>query len=269
MELKYAFMSFSCPDLTFPQILNLARNLGYAGLEPRASSNHKHGVELDADAGAREEIKGMAAESGIDICCLATSCCYADTSTAEENVRDTIEFIDLAADIGSPCLRVFGGQIGGGLNREEAIDLVSNSLRSCADLAEKRGVRICVETHDDWCDPNHLAEVMKRVGHPNICVNWDIMHPVRAADYSMDEAYEAIAPWIGHVHFHDGAKANDKLELRPIGEGIIDHKRAAQILKESNYSGYLSGEWIGWEPYEVHLPRELAKMKEIERQLHT
>ena len=67
----------------------------------------------------------------------------------------------------------------------------------------------------------------------------------------------------------DGGQADGKLELRPIGEGIIDHKRAAQILKEANYSGYLSGEWIGWEPYEVHLPRELAKMKEIERQLHT
>ena len=100
MNLKYAFMSFSCPDLTFPQILNLARNLGYAGVEPRASSNHKHGVELEANAGTRDEIRGMATESGIDICCLATSCRYADPSTADRNVKDTLEFIDLAADIG-------------------------------------------------------------------------------------------------------------------------------------------------------------------------
>lgn len=269
MELKYAFMSFSCPDLTFPQILELAENLGYTGVEPRSSSNHKHGVELEANAGAREELKGMAAESGIDICCLATSCRYADPSTTAQNVKDTLEFIDLAADIGSPCLRVFGGKIGGGLNREEAIDLVSNSLRSCADQAEKQRVKICVETHDDWCAPKHLAEVMKRVAHPNICVNWDIMHPVRTAGYTMDEAYDAIAPWVGHVHLHDGAKVDGKMELRPIGEGIIDHKRAAQILKEANYEGFLSGEWIGWEPCEVHLPRELSTMKEIERQLHS
>jgi hypothetical protein len=26
----------------------------------------------------------------------------------------------------------------------------------------------------------------------------------------------------------------------------------------------LSGEWINWEPYEVHLPRELAAMHELE-----
>ena len=31
--------------------------------------------------------------------------------------------------------------------------------------------------------------------------------------------------------------------------------------------GYLSGEWIGWEPYAVHLPRELAAMRAYEREL--
>ena len=35
----------------------------------------------------------------------------------------------------------------------------------------------------------------------------------------------------------------------------------------SDYQGYLSGEWIGWEPYDVHLPRELATMKGYEREL--
>ncbi len=93
------------------------------------------------------------------------------------------------------------------------------------------------------------------------------MHPVRVAGYSMDEAYEAIAPWIRHVHFHDGAQIDDKLRMLPIGDGIIDHRRAAEILKKANYNGYLSGEWIGWESHEVHLPRELAKMKEYERQI--
>ena len=28
-----------------------------------------------------------------------------------------------------------------------------------------------------------------------------------------------------------------------------------------------SGEWIGWEPYEVHLPRELAMLKKYESEL--
>ncbi len=267
MDLKYAFMSFSCPELTFQQILKLARDLGYAGVEPRLSSNHRHGVEIDTNAAEREEIKRQAAESGIAICCVATSCRYADLSTADAAVRDTLASIDLTADIGSPRLRVFGGKLEEGLGREAAIELVAKSLRSCAGRAEERDVVLCVETHDDWCDPKHVAEVMKRVDHPHIAVNWDIMHPVRVARCTMDEAYEAMAPWIRHVHFHDGVQVDQKHELRPIGEGIVNHRRAIEILKNADYDGYLSGEWIGWEPHEIHLPRELAKMKEYESEI--
>jgi len=37
-------------------------------------------------------------------------------------------------------------------------------------------------------------------------------------------------------------------------------------LRTIPYEGYLSGEWINWsDPYEAHLPRELATMKSYER----
>jgi hypothetical protein len=37
-----------------------------------------------------------------------------------------------------------------------------------------------------------------------------------------------------------------------------------ELLQAMPYTGYLSGEWINWEPYEMHLPRELAAMKAYE-----
>ena len=269
MNLKYSFMSFSCPKLTFRQMLELARELGYEGIEPRVASGHRHGVELEADKGNRKEIRELASDAGIAICCLAVSCRYADPSSVEQNVRDTLEYIDLAADIGAPRLRVFGGKIGGVLSRPEAIEQVADSLRSCAPRAAQREVTICVESHDDWSDVKHLAAVMRRVDHPRIAVNWDVMHPLRTCGYSIDEAYQTVAPWIRHVHFHDAAKVLRGLAYRPIGEGIIDHPRIAAILREVGYHGFLSGEWIGWEPYRVHLPRELATMREIERQIQS
>jgi sugar phosphate isomerase/epimerase len=47
----------------------------------------------------------------------------------------------------------------------------------------------------------------------------------------------------------------------PVGEGDIDHKTAVELLERMGYDGYMSGEWINWQPYEEHLPRELATMK--------
>jgi sugar phosphate isomerase/epimerase len=144
--------------------------------------------------------------------------------------------------------------------------LLVGALSQVADQAQTSGVTVCIETHDDWSHPAHLADVLSRVNHPAIRINWDIMHPIRQGRITMDEAFTLVQPWIGHVHFHDGSAGLDKLELLPVGKGDIDHRRAVQLLTGMSYTGYLSGEWISWEPYEVHLPRELATMKMFEQQ---
>ena len=82
----------------------------------------------------------------------------------------------------------------------------------------------------------------------------------------MDAAFEALKPWIRHLHIHDGP-VSEPFQLLPIGEGAIDHRRALELLYTLPYDGYISGEWINWEPYETHLPRELATMKRYEREL--
>ncbi len=261
--MKYSFMTFSCPQLSLDDALSLAKRIGYDGVEPRVASGHKHGIETDIDAAKRREIRSKFAESGIAACCVATSCRYADPNTAQQMIDETLRCTDLAGDIGAPTIRVFGGQMGVGLSREEAIDLVAKSLGSVADHAASREVIICMETHDAWCDPKNVAEVMKRVNHPAICVNWDIMHPVRTGYATIDGSFETLKPWIKHLHIHDASKETGKLV--PIGEGFIDHKRAVELLLAMPYDGYLSGEWINWEdPYETHLPRELATLKSYE-----
>ena len=64
---------------------------------------------------------------------------------------------------------------------------------------------------------------------------------------------------------HDGVGSNVK--FGPIGTGDIDHKRAVELLLSAGFEGYLSGEWINWEPSDIHLPRELHTMKGSEQEL--
>ena len=131
-------------------MLALAKRYGYDGIEPRVQAGHGHGLDLDVDAATRREAAQKAQESGVDLCCIATSCRYSDPDTVQQNVEDTQRAIDLAADVGSTRIRVFGGKIGGGLSREAAIDQVAASLSAVADHAQARGVTVCMETHDDW-----------------------------------------------------------------------------------------------------------------------
>ena len=265
--MNYAFMSFSCPDLSIEAMLSLADRLGYAAIEPRSVSGHAHGVEPDTDAEQRDMIRQSVSASHVKICAIATSCRYADPATVSENVAETHRFIDLAGDIDVPLLRVFGGKLGEYVDREGAVTAVAESMQEVSGHAAERGVTLCLETHDDWCDPSDVVAVMSRVNHPNIAVNWDILHPVRTAGYTTDAAYDLLKPWIRHVHFHDSRNDEGNLIMVPVGHGMCDHRRAVELLLEHGYDGYLSGEWINWEPYEVHLPRELATMRGYESEL--
>lgn len=265
--MKDSFMSFSCPELSLEEMLFLAKKIGYDAIEPRISAGHKHGIELDTTHSERKEIKQKVIDSGIPICCIATSCCLDNPLTTKQQIDETLRCIDLAADVGVNRIRVFGGNISDGISRKQATDTMIESLKHVANHANQQNVIICVETHDSWCNPNHLAEVIKQVNHSAIAVNWDIMHPVLTGGSTMDQAFQILKPWIKHVHFHDGLKnvISVAVGLAPIGDGIIDHRRAIELLKSISYDGYLSGEWINWEPYEIHLPRELATMKRYEK----
>jgi sugar phosphate isomerase/epimerase len=263
--LKYAFMTFSCPKLPLADVLELATQLGYDGIEPRITAGHAHGIEPELDPAARKAVRDQAARAGIALCCIATSARYADPATAEQNVADTRRFIDLASDLACPRLRVFGGGLGANLSRADAIELVATSLRSLAEHAARRDVTLCLETHDDWCDPRHVASIMKRVDHPAIAVNWDVMHPVRQNLATIDESFDILRPWIRHLHVHDGKPGDKGFIDAPMGAGQIDHRRVIQRLLEINYDGYISGEWIRWgQTAEEHLPRELKALRQYE-----
>ena len=105
---------------------------------------------------------------------------------------------------------------------------------------------------------------MRRVDSPAVAVNWDYQHTTRIAGTTVDQAFAILQPWIKHVHFHDGVNRADKLIFLPVGAGDYDNRRVIELLLGAGYAGYLSGEWIDWEPYDVHLPRELAAMKGLE-----
>ncbi len=262
--MKYAFMTFSCPTYDLDRTLALARQFGYQGIEPRIGSGHQHGIEVSASAEIRRVIRKKAEDAGIEICCLATSCKYADPTVYSQMVEQARMAIDLAADVGSTRIRVFGGPIPQEFTRLQAVDLLVGALSALAGYASPRNVCVCLETHDDWSDPAWVAQVMQRVDHPAVGVNWDLLHPVRRVRCSIDQAFTTLKPWIHHVHFHDGVASESNLEFRSIGRGDIDHRRAVHLLRSIRYEGFLSGEWINWESAEIHLPRELEALLQYE-----
>jgi len=266
--MKYAFMSFSCHDASLADMLSLAQEFGYDGIEPRTGGIHTHGVELDTGADDRKKMLDAARAHGVAFGCIAVGSRFADPAVTEASLAEAEQGIKLARDLESGIVRVFGGKLAEGGDRGDAIKRVAESLRSLAPLASDCGVTVCFETHDDWCDPTHVATVMEAVNHPSIGVNWDVMHPVRNHLASMEESFRILRPWIRHVHIHDGMHDPDNLDFRAFGEGEYDLDTVFRSLLADGFDGYLSGEWINWEPAREHLPREIKRMRAFEAGLN-
>jgi len=257
-------MTFSCPTATWEEVLELARQHGYEGVEPRIESGHAHGAEIGATAEKRREMRKRAEDAGVAIACVATGWKLADPSG---NIEPAKKSIDLAADLGSKRIRVFGGDF----PKSQATDSLVNSLKTLGPHAKDHGVTVCLETHDAWCNPREVEEVMRRVDHQNVKVNWDITHTLRRGRMKTSEAYAVLRPWIAHTHVHDALLAGEKFTIRPMGSGDFDHREVIRLLKRDGYNGFISGEWMkecmDESHFASHLQSEIRTLRGYEKEL--
>ena len=261
-----SFMTFTCPDYELDRVLATAVRYGYEGIEPRAQEGHKHGIDVATTKKERARIKAQFADTGVKMSCLATSCRYAlaDGRDRQQMIEVTRQHIELAGDCGAPAVRVFGGPTPEGMDFADAKKYVSESLAAVADCAKDHGVYVCLETHDAYSRAADAAPVVAQVNHPNICINWDMMHCVRQGE-TVEEAFGHVRDYVKHTHIHDGIWPEDdpnQIELVLMGEGMIAHDEAIGLLASIDYQGALSGEWISFLPPEEILPRDAASLRE-------
>ena len=265
--MKISFMTFVAPEWSLEEHLTAAIRYGYDAIEPRREADHNHGVELDTNKKERQAIKEQFTSCGVELTTIATSRRYALATDHElqETMDLTKRYCDLAADLGAQNIRVFGGMTPEGMQFEDAKKTVAEALHECGEHAARRGVYLCLETHDAYCNTADVLEVVRNADSPGVAINWDIMHPYRFGE-SMETAFNNVKDYVRHCHIHDGIRPEEdgpagwKLSL--MGEGDIPHDEAIKLLATIDYQGSLSGEWIrSFDPAEI-LPHDAQVLRE-------
>jgi len=83
------------------------------------------------------------------------------------------KWIDHAALLGAPHIRVFAGREAKGVDRKQADQWAIDCLRECCDYAGKRGIFLGIENHDSIGSAKTLIEFVEAVDHPWFAVNLD------------------------------------------------------------------------------------------------
>jgi len=229
--MKLSIMTYQiAKDWDLETYLDVAATTGCAGVEFRVELGYKHGVELERTPEERQAIKETCAQAGIDVACIATGCRFhfPEPEKRAQQVALAKQYVQLAADLGSSRIRVFGNDLPADVEKRRVVGFVGNSLREIAEFAAPLGVDVLLEMHGDFNDWRTAQVAAKWANHAGVGIiyNCDMRDLV---DGSVKECFEGVHHLIRHVHFHS------LLADYP-------YKELLQLLKDDGYDGFLSAE---------------------------
>lgn len=190
----------------------------------------------------------------------------ADKAVRAEGVRVAKAWIEVAARLGAPVVRVFAGPqaplkdwqtASGKAKREAAEKWMADDLRACAEHGATFGVIVAVQNHGDFLStgPEHVS-LLERVNHP-----W--CGPlVDTGKYLTDDPYADIAMMAPHaVNWQIKETLGSSLKSPP-----TDFRKLARIIRDGGYRGFLPIETLAmgrqdYNPF-VEVDRVLAAMRE-------
>ena len=249
-RLPLAFSTLACPDWEWKKILEFAEANHFAAIELR-------GLMGSLDLPSRPEFatdrlsqtKQELASRGLKIACVSSSSAMHESApdAREKSLADARRFIDLAAGLNAPYVRVFGNEIKG--PKEEVIARVAAGMRTLADYAGPRGVTVIIESHGDFTDSPTLKDVLTRADSPHAALLWDAHHTFASSHEEPEHTVRELGKWIRHTHLKDSVVDGKDRKYVLTGKGDVPIERQVQALRKINYEGYYCFEWEKvWHP---------------------
>ena len=269
--MRLAFTTLGCPEWSLQQIVQNAAHMGFEGVDFR-------GLQEDIDVSGRpefttrlDETRRMFSDAGLVVSGLSISARYAvlDPAERDKHFDETRRHLELAAELGVPQLRVYGGRVPEGHTVDTIMPTLVRNLRLMADEAEGFGVTLALETHDAWTNSAIFARLMAEADHPRVGVLWDLHHPYRLNGEPPETTYANLAPYTVNTHVKDSIATDTTrgYRLTLLGEGDVPVRQMLEMLVEGGYTGYATLEWEKrWHPElpepEVAFPQYVRQMRE-------
>lgn len=265
---SYSFWGFRRDDLRdIPSCLDHAARMGFDGLEILQRQL------TSTDNAELQKIKRHAFLLGLDLMGYSTHQGFLspDAAEREKEIQHTVDCIEQAYALGIPTMRVNSGRWGtskdfdalmanrgvekelDGYTEEDAFEWVIDAYRKILPTAEKCGVILGLENH--WglgVTPEGVLRVVNAINSPWLRVTLDTGN-------FLEDPYDRLAQL---------AKDTVLLQAKTYyGGGTwytldLDYTRIAKIMKDANYTGYVSLEFEGKEDPLTAVPKSLKMLRE-------
>ena len=263
---SYSYWHFDPIKYPIKKVIDHAAELGAEGVDVLK-------VQMPDDSPAYlQGLKRHALLNGVDLVCLSVHQDFVDPDRAKraQQIGQTLRYIDIAHELGIPCIRLNTGRWGTSRNfdelmankgiepvlpghtEEEGFKWCIDSIKQCLGHAEKKGVLLALENH--WGlsrTPEGLMRIVNAVNSPWLQVLMDTGN-------FLEDPYpklEMIAPKTVFVQAKTYYGGGEWYSLD------LNYRRIAKILRKVNYRGYISLEFEGKEDAKTAVPKSLKMLR--------
>ena len=160
-----------------------------------------------------------------------------DKNKRSEHVTLVKNWIDAAAKLGAPVIRIFAGtQNPKGYSREQITEWMLNDIRECLEYGKKKGIIVAIQNHNDFIQTAEQAiAIIEKVNSEWFGLILD------TGSYRIHDPYQEIAKTARYA-VNWQIKENIFINGE---EKEADINKLVEIVKSSGYRGYIPIETLG------------------------
>jgi sugar phosphate isomerase/epimerase len=247
------YLTAKPPKMDLFGFVDLAADLGFDAVEPTS-----YYFPADVDAAYLARFKQHAFLAGLDVSgtAIGNNFCLPPGEKRDKELANTRLWVEHAAAIGAPVIRIFAGNVPKGAKEEDAFAWAVEGIRASLPYAAERGVVLALENHGGiTATTAQLLKLVEAVDAPNFGVNLD------TGNFHGEDPYAEIAeiaPYAVNVQvkteiLRKGASAKEEADLR----------RIIATLHRAHYSGYVVLEYEAEEDPLTAIPRYARKLRDL------
>ncbi len=241
--MKLGFSTIACPTWDLQEIIAVAQDLGYNGIEIRGIKNEMYAPNIGAFSN-QEIAKTLQAleNANIEISCVSSGACLAIPTNKDDSLKEGKQYINLARKLGAKYIRVMPTDKP--YNEGGDLDVCREVYTFLCRYGESMGVTPLMETNGIFCDTKVLKSFLDSVPFGNKGALLDVNHPYRYNREGVTESLTNLGSYIKYVHFKDSAVVGGETQYRMTGHGDYPIQELIDGLKGMGYDGYVTLEWV-------------------------
>ena len=266
----YSYWPLQGAKYPIKNVIEDAARLGFDGVEILHRSMEEETVAY------QNKLKRLAFDNGLSLPLLSIhqNFLQPDLAKRKSDIEHTFKCIDMASQMGIPCVRMNTGSWGTVKNKrqgdyyktgieppiegytdEDGIKWTIDGMGECLQHAEKEGVVLALENH--WGLSSNIDYLLRMYNalksSPSMGLNVDTGNFV-GEPYADLEKLAPYATIVQAKTYYGGGTFYDK---------EMDYERIGKIFQKANYKGFVSLEMEGKEDPKTSVPKSLELLRKV------